>query len=343
MEKKYSNAWLKATLLAGRTVIFDDSVPASAKHKNNENHHRDEWIFLRLNTKSRVRLVVDDRTPSFTIKYATDAGLMIYENSTGNCLIKGVVLEDAVIHAPDQLFLGLYEYCKIGCKFCPLNASQEAMIHYSLDSIYKDIDDSSDKQYSSIGITTSIPYNLSSDDVADEMIFVVRKIREKVGANVPIGVSTRIPSEETMRKLKNAGASEIRLNLEVPNMTLAEKLMPNKAVNDIYQSLISACKVFGKGKVSSNIVLGLGESDQDVIVAIRRLAEIGVIATLYPFDPFEGEGHVISTFCRPDAERIYRLAIVHKKILDEYKLDTSTLKTMCPACAASHVLPGRDL
>ena len=42
MEKKYSNAWLKATLLAGRTVIFDDSVPASAKHKNNENHHRDE-------------------------------------------------------------------------------------------------------------------------------------------------------------------------------------------------------------------------------------------------------------------------------------------------------------
>lgn len=64
-------------------------------------------------------------------------------------------------------------------------------------------------------------------------------------------------------------------------MTLAEKLMPNKAVNDIYQSLISACKVFGKGKVSSNIVLGLGESDQDVIVAIRRLAEIGVIATLY--------------------------------------------------------------
>lgn len=343
MERKYSNAWLKAILLAGRTVFFDANVPDWAKHKDIENHHHDEWVFLRLNAQSRVRLVIDDIAPAFTIKYTAEKGLMIYENSTGKCLIAGVQIEEAVIHAPDQLFLGLYEYCKIGCKFCPLNSSHGATIHYSLDSIYKDIDDSVDKQYSSIGITTSIPYNLSSDDVADEMVFVVGKIRSKVGPNLPIGVSTRIPSEVMMEKLKNAGASEIRLNIEVPNLLLSRKLMPNKAVDEIYQSLASACKIFGRGKVSSNIVLGLGESDRDVIDAIRRLAELGVIATLYPFDPFPTEGKSGLTFCRPDAERIYRLAIAHKEILDEFKLSTATLETMCPACAASHILPGKDL
>lgn len=344
MNHIFSNAWLKARLLAGRTVALDDNVPSFIRDKNStENHHHDEWIFIRLNEKSRVRLVVDDKAPSFSICYAENKGLVLIDNHTGEQIIQGLVMEEAVIHAPDQLFLGLYEYCRIGCKFCPLNAVHGTMIHYSLDSIYKDIDDSADRQYSSIGITTSIPYNLSSGDVADEMLFVVRKVREKVGSNVPIGVSTRLPSKEIMELLKNAGASEIRLNIEVPNQELSRKLMPNKPLEEIYNSLELACKVFGRGKVSSNIVLGLGESDQDIISAIRCLAEIGVIATLYPFDPFDSDKIPKSLFDRPDAERIYRLAVAHKEILNEYQLDTATLLTMCPSCAASHIFPGKDL
>ncbi len=340
----FSNAWLKARILAGRTVIFDNNVPKSiCSRKNTENHHYDEWIFLRLNEKSRVRLVVDDKNPAFSITYIENEGLTLIDNQSGEKLVQGFELEEAVIHAPNQLFLGLYEYCKIGCKFCPLHVSHGELIHYSLDSIYHDIDMSSDKPYSSIGITTSIPYNLSSNDVADEMIFVVRKIREKIGPNTPIGVSTRIPSESAMKQLKDMGASEIRLNIEVPNQTISQKLMPNKSLEEIYNSISIACKVFGRGMVSSNIVLGLGETDQDVIYAIRRLAEMGAIATLYPFDPFDNNGIVASEFRRPSAERIYRLAVAHKEILDEYQLDTLSLLTMCPSCAASHIFPGRDL
>lgn len=343
MEHLFPNAWLKARILAGRTVVFDDKVPISISGKNNtENHHRDKWIFLRLNEKSRVRLVVDDINPTFSISYIDNNGLLLIDNQTGEKLIQGFELEEPVIHAPDQLFLGLYEYCKVGCKFCPLNVTQGELIHYSLDSIYYDIDMSSDKSYSSIGITTSIPYSLSSNDVADEMIFVVRKIREKVGYDIPIGVSTKIPSESAIKRLKDAGANEIRLNIEVPNQAIAQKLMPNKSLEEIYCSLTIACKVFGRGKVSSNIVLGLGESDQDVIYAVRRLAEMGAIATLYPFDPFDNSGLVAARFSRPNAERIYRLAISQKEILDEYQLDASSLLTMCPSCAASHILPGRD-
>ena len=340
----FSNAWLKATILAGRTAVFDDSVPSFLKGKNNsENHHHHEWIFVRLNEQSRVRLVIDNKNPAFTIFYKKEEGLLLTENITGNVLIRGMCIEEATVHAPDQLFLGLYEYCKIGCKFCPLSTTYHTETHYSLDSIFKDIDESSNKSYSSIGITTSIPYNLSSDDVAEEMIFTVRKIRNKVGANIPIGVSTKIPSRRIMEQLKRAGANEIRLNIEVPNRVLAKKLMPNKSLDEIYKSLSVASEVFGRGKVSSNIVLGLGESDQDVVIAIRRLAQMGVIATLYPFDPFDHKGGLASEFKRPDAERIYRLAVAHKEILEEYQLATETLLTMCPACAASHVFPGKDL
>ena len=344
MDVIYSNAWLKARILAGRTVIFNENVPQSIRSKyNSENHHYDEWIFIRLNENSRVRLVIDENSPAFSINYIDSIGLLLIDNKNEEILIKGFEIEEAVIHAPDQLFLGVYEYCRIGCKFCPLHINHGEKIHYSLDSIYKDIDMSKKKGFSSIGITTSIPYSLSSNDVADEMIFLVRKIREKVDPSIPIGASTRIPSESAMKQLYAAGASEIRLNIEVPNQILSKELMPNKSLEEIYQCIDVACRIFGRGKVSSNIVLGLGESDQDVIDAVRCLAEIGAIATLYPFDPFDSSNLISNEFIRPKADRLYRLAVAHKKILDEYKLDPLSLKTMCPSCAASHIFPGRDL
>ena len=79
----------------------------------------------------------------------------------------------------------------------------------------------------------------------------------------------------------------------------------------------------------------------DVVNTIERLAQIGVIATLYPYDPIDE--HEKSPFQRPDEDRIYNLAVEHKRILNKYGLDATALQTMCPACAASHILPGKDL
>lgn len=343
MDHTYKVAWLKARLLSGRTVKFDSTVPANLCGNNTENHHYDRWIFIRLNHQSRVRLVVQENNPTFSIYSDPNYGLCIEDTRTKEVLIEGVELEKAVVHAPEQLFLGLYEYCKIGCRFCPLHIENERRVHYSLDSIFEDIDASAGKPYSSIGITTSIPFHLTSEDVADEMAFVVQKIREKLGPVIPIGVSTRIPSERVLNRFKEAGADEIRLNIEVPSPDLAQQLMPNKPLEEIYASVEKACKVFGKGKVSSNIMLGIGENDQDVIAAIRRLAEMGAIATLYAFDPFDSNADYTSQFSRPSAERLYELALAHKDILDEFNLDPLSLKTMCPACSASHIYPGRDL
>lgn len=342
MEFQYQNAWLKARILAGRTVGFTDRVAEKNRKTDVENHHRDEWIFIKLGDHSRVRLVVDD-APSFLVDVNRHGELILQDSGTGETLLENLVLEDAVVHAPMQLFLGIYEYCRIGCKFCPLGKVQSGLIHYSLDSVFEDIEKAKKDSFTSIGITTAIPYHLSSEDVADEMIFLVTKIREKVGPNIPIGVSTRIPSEGKLLLLKLAGATEARLNIEIPNSTLSKKLMPNKPVEEIMPCIEMACAVFGRGKVSSNIILGLGENDDDVIKCVEHLAEIGAIATLYPYDPFESEICATKSFQRPTAERLYRLAVAHKEILEKHNLDTCTLLTMCPACSASHIFPGKDL
>lgn len=341
MKMNYQLLRKKAKLLAGRTVGFSTIANKLVSNKGNiENHHREEFIFLRLSSTSRVRLVVTPN-PRFLIDVKEDS-LCLLDKKDNSIISTDIELEDSVVHAPDQLFLGLYEYCKIGCKFCPLGGKRpKNLIHYSLDSIYEDIHKFQNRKYSSIGITSAIPYHLSSDDVADEMIFIVKKIREKIGKGIPIGISTRIPSTDQLARLKEAGADEARLNIEVPNNKLSKILMPNKSKEAIFKSLETAVQVFGVGKVSSNIILGLGENDTDVVKQIELLAQIGVIATLYPYDPFEKGDEFY--FKRPDEDRLVNLAIEHKRILEKYNLKTNQLLTMCPSCAASHIFPGKDL
>jgi len=344
MTEDYSIAKLKSEILAGATVELSKRVLEFHKPVY-DNHHHTAWIFVKLSQNCHVRLtVIDSKSEThgkFTLDKSSD-GYVLIDKTTGALIANIEEIEEEAVHAPKQLFLGIYEYCRVGCVFCPLTQSNTSHTHYSLDDIYKDIDDNYGK-FSSIGITTSVPPNLSTEDVADEMIFITTKVREKVGTDIPIGVSTKIPTIEHMHRLKQAGADEIRLNYEVANPELAKILMPNKVQTDIFESLRLSVNVFGKNKVSSNILLGLGETDDDVIKTVKLLASIGVIATLYPYDIFESSNALTKTFTRPSSDRLLSLAIAHKLILEKYSLIPQELKTMCPVCTASHIFPGRDL
>ncbi len=337
MTNKENNLEIKAFMLAMGEICFDN-LPDLKKyhHTYNDNHHQNEWIFIKLNDTSRIRFTYN-KDAHLIITLEEDS-LVIKDRVNNDILVTGVIVEEALVHAPEQLFLGLYEYCSVKCKFCPLAYNNEK-IHYSLDSIFYDIDCNNDKDIQSIGITTAIPPNMEASDVGDELAFVIEKIVKKVGTDIPIGVSTKIPSLKTLKELKEAGASEIRLNIEVWDKELCKKMMPKKDIFAILESIQMASEVFGRGKVSSNLILGIGETDASIIEGVEVLAKSGAIATLYPYDPIEQNCY---DFARPDAERLIRLAKIHKEILKKYNLDPMGLKTMCPACAASHLYPGRD-
>jgi biotin synthase-related radical SAM superfamily protein len=106
-------------------------------------------------------------------------------------------------------------------------------------------------------------------------------------------------------------------------------------------------KVFGKGKVSSNIIIGMGESDRNVIEGVERLAEMGVLATLRPLrlnDLNRREMEAALGHLEPvSEERLVRLALEQKRILEENGLSTLTFDTMCSACTCCDLVPFRDV
>ena len=332
------NLMSKAILLAKGEVCFEDDYENKASGNiKSENLYQEKWVFVKLNETSRVRLACRKKA-DLVICLSNDEKLLIRDKISGEIIADNIQIEETLVHAPEQLFLQLYGNCSVKCKFCPLAYVNEEE-HFSLDSIYCDIESNRNKNVKSIGITTAIPMYLSPEDVGDELCFVIDKIRKKVNREIPIGVSTKIPSMTTLKKLKNAGSDEIRLNLEVWDDELGRKLMPRKNIREILESNEMAVEVFGRGRVSSNLILGIGETDDSVIEGINVLAKMGAIATLYPYDPIENGD---TKFARPNAERLVKLAKIHKKILDDNHLDPCGLRTMCCACAASHLYPGRD-
>jgi biotin synthase-related radical SAM superfamily protein len=106
--------------------------------------------------------------------------------------------------------------------------------------------------------------------------------------------------------------------------------------------LHDAVKVFGKNRVSSNIIIGLGETDDCVRKGVEYLARMGVIAVLRPItiSPYrKGEISAI----RPDAARLLKLTKMTRDILRKYGLHVEVSQTMCLPCTGCDLTPGRDV
>jgi biotin synthase-related radical SAM superfamily protein len=112
--------------------------------------------------------------------------------------------------------------------------------------------------------------------------------------------------------------------------------------------LKEAVRLFGKGKVTSNVIYGLGESDKSVIKTIEKLAEMGVIPTLREvrineFNKKKLEEKISYKSPNISVDRILRIAHEHKKILEKYCLTTKTFETMCLKCGCCDIVPFWDV
>jgi len=110
----------------------------------------------------------------------------------------------------------------------------------------------------------------------------------------------------------------------------------------ILDALREAVLIFGKNKVSTNFIIGLGETDECVRRGVEYLAGRGVIPVLRPItiQPLR-KGEINAE--RPSAERLLKLTKLTHEILDKYGFDIEVSKTMCLPCTGCDLTPFKDL
>jgi len=55
-----------------------------------------------------------------------------------------------------------------------------------------------------------------------------------------------------------------------------------------WKALRSALEVFGRGRVTTHLIVGLGETEEEVLETIQRLWDLGVLPSLFAFTPIPG-------------------------------------------------------
>ncbi|HSQ93416.1 MAG TPA: radical SAM protein [Methanoregula sp.] len=272
----------------------------------------------------RVRLALDPLSAVEIAHRGNGAADLYFE---GN-LIAGRLLEPG-FHCPDQAFITVTGSCIFNCRYCTVPKIRGR--RKSVSEVIRMVE-SVRHRIHAISITSGI-----LESIEEEEAFVLEVVKHLASFSLPIGVSI-YPTAGTPDLLKEAGVAEVKFNVEAATPELFEKMCPQLDYERLWQVLDRSVELFGKNHVFSNVIVGLGETDEELEACIRKLTARGVIPVLRPLNPVSD----LRGLSRPSAERLKKVFAMHEEALEEAGLDTRMAYTMCTSCTGCDLVPGRD-
>ncbi len=330
MQSKLITPEIKAFLISIGSVSVDPSLIPRARGSTAGPGAGTSSVFFRSGNK-RVRLSINKDSPLSILKVEGEGDVGVFYQ--GKELVRGK-LEPAPAHCPDQAFITLCERCVFDCKYCPVpklqgNVKSDKEVLNIIDDVLRT------GNLKAISLTSGVETSIEG-----EVERVLKLLPALKKYNVPIGVSV-YPTEGCSRKFYEAGASEVKYNVETMDQEIFKKVCGDLSLDYILDRLREAVDVFGKNRVFSNFIIGLGESDDSVRDGIETLAQMGVIPVLRPVNPHPLRAGDCFTE-RPSPERLLTLAKLEAEILKKYGLDPGLAKTMCLKCTGCDLVPFVD-
>lgn len=210
-----------------------------------------------------------------------------------------------------------FKRCEIGCEFCEVENHE---FSFTMQDIQEAIDLYIDSEYEFrhflIGGRTDTP-----SEEADEILKIAAYINQK--GNWPIYVMCIPPrNKRILQQFFNAHVTELALNLEIWDRTLAKKWMPGKGAisRERYLEMLEfATELWGKqGAVRSSFIVGL-EPVNSLMEGIRIVCSLGVAPILSVFRPIPGtKGENLAPPTNEELLSIYNKA---QSICEEFGLE----------------------
>jgi len=323
------NAEIKAELLAIGAIDIDKALLGKITTPTAGPGAGRTAVFFRWDNH-RVRLAVDDGSPLKGV--AVNGDIVIYKGK--NELVRGK-LEEELIHCPGQAYITISEQCVFDCKFCPVPKLDGKI--KSLDEIIRMVDEANGSgELTAISLTSGV-----AGSPEEEVDRAVEAAKALIKYNVPIGISV-YPTADSSRQLKEAGAVEVKYNVETMDRELYKKVCPDQSLDFILECLKDAVDIFGKNQVFSNFIVGLGETDETVEAGLDELASMGIVPIIRAAGmPSVRIGEI--DIERPTAQRLLKLNRILRRILDEHGLRADVSTTMCLPCTGCDLNPHLDL
>ncbi|MEM3396167.1 MAG: radical SAM protein [Thermoplasmata archaeon] len=312
-----SDALLKATLLCAGNVKLEAKLPPGYVCRDVAGPHGEQKTVFMEFGRHRVKLGIG----ASQFRVAEENGkFFLFENEKK---VTAISFLKPVFHAPEMAFFNLLDWCQYNCSFCNLPYGSK---HVVCVEKYVELMRRKAGEIRSIAVTSGVGEN--DVDVKLMKAFVEAARKE---FSMPIGVEPFVSQKKQIEELHEAGATEIKINIHSFDKHVLERECP-VFLRDTLSLLEHAVKVFGEGKVTTNVLVGLGESQEGLLDGIEKLAFMGVIPNLRLV---RGRGSISPL-------SLLQMAEAQKKILIKSGLKPD-METMCLRCKSCDIVPEWDL
>lgn len=152
---------------------------------------------------------------------------------------------------------------------------------------------------------------------------LISRLRREVDLPVSALVApTIIRKTEDLHKLKEAGADQLGVAIDTATAELFEKYR-GKGVRgphrwEHYWSILkSGVEIFGPGHVSTHHIVGLGESEKEMVMILQKVYDLGAVGHLFSFYPEPGSA--LAGREAPPIGQYRRIQLARYLIMNNYR------------------------
>ncbi len=113
----------------------------------------------------------------------------------------------------------------------------------------------------------------------------VKEIAARIGQQLPLGASV-VANVDQVGELLGAGLERVGLSLDAVNEEAYQRIKGGN-LGEALAEIEEAARRF-PGRVATHLMIGLGETEEEMVRVIERLCEWGVTVALFAFTPVAG-------------------------------------------------------
>ncbi|MCW4044351.1 MAG: radical SAM protein [Candidatus Bathyarchaeota archaeon] len=158
---------------------------------------------------------------------------------------------------------------------------------------------------------------LNYPEVFTHLAALARTIKQHV--DVPISVSCQPLNRANMQLLADAGVDRIGIALDAATERLFNEVKgsgvggPYRWENQL-EHLRDASEVFGRGNISTHLIVGLGETEKEAAACIQQCVDMDVLPALFAFTPIKGT--LLEKKLQPQIESYRRIQVARYLIVN---------------------------
>jgi len=210
---------------------------------------------------------------------------------------KGKFYRDAKLYCVN-LLLTYKEGCRASCAFCGLSKSRQidgeerekSFIRvewplYRLEDIINALNSSKCNHVERVCISM-----VTNKRAIEDILIVSKRISDHTNKSLSALISPTIIKKDWLNKLRNSGVDKIGIAIDAATPKLFDELRgsgvkgPHKW--EKYWEIVKASiNVFKKGNVGIHLIVGLGETEEEMALTFQKAFDMGVDIHLFSFFP----------------------------------------------------------